>query len=115
MPCTKCADPNLEYEVTSDASDTGTGAVLTQTNETDVKPIAYTSRKLSSTEQNYSTTWEGTSSNNSALTNLEIVSSWSEFTILTDHHPLKYLDTQKTLSKKTSKMGRIHARIQLYN
>ncbi len=30
-PVLKCADPKLEYQVTSDASDTGTGAVLTQT------------------------------------------------------------------------------------
>ncbi len=47
--------PKLEYQVTSDASDTGTGAVLTQTDESGCRPIAYTSRKLSATEQDYST------------------------------------------------------------
>ncbi len=26
-----------------------------------------------------------------------------KFTIMTDHHPLKYLDTQKTLSKKQAR------------
>ncbi len=46
-PVLKCADPNLEYEVTSDASDTGTGAVLTQTNQNGCKPMAQNLYKCS--------------------------------------------------------------------
>ncbi len=51
----KCADPSLPYEITSDASDTGVGAVLSQKDDKGNRPIAYTSRKLSPTEQDYST------------------------------------------------------------
>ncbi len=43
-PVLKCADPGLEYQVTCDASDTGTGAFLTQTDEKGCRPVAYTSK-----------------------------------------------------------------------
>ncbi len=54
-PILKCADPSLPYEITSDASDTGVGAVLSQKDDKGNRPIAYTSRKLSPTEKDYST------------------------------------------------------------
>ncbi len=44
-PVLKCADPGLEYEVTSDSSDTGTGAVLTQTDKMGCRPVVYTSKR----------------------------------------------------------------------
>ena len=54
-PLLRYAEPSLPYEVTSDASQTGVGAVLTQTDKTGCRPVAYASRKLNKAEQGYST------------------------------------------------------------
>ena len=51
-PLLKLPDPDLPYQVISDASLLGTGAVLMQ----DGQPIAYTSAKFIPAEVNYSTT-----------------------------------------------------------
>ena len=51
-PILRCADPNLAYEVTCDASQTGLGAVLTQSDETGCRPVAFSSRNLSKGKQN---------------------------------------------------------------
>ena len=54
-PILRCADPNLPYEVTCDASQTEFGAVLTQIDETGCHPVAFASRKLNKAEQNQKT------------------------------------------------------------
>lgn len=54
-PVLRCADPNIPYQLTADASQTGVGAVLTQTDENGTRPVAYASRKLIPAEQDYST------------------------------------------------------------
>ena len=91
----------LHYsEVTTDASETGVGAVLSQTDETGCIPVAYSSRRLNPTEQNYSTP------ERECLGLIYALQTWrpflhgAKFTIKTDHHPLKYVDTQKELSRK---------------
>jgi ribonuclease HI len=43
----------LPYEVQTDASETGIGAVLQQKDENGTRPLAYMSRKLNAAEQNY--------------------------------------------------------------
>ena len=102
-PVLRCADPKLPYEVTADASDTGLGGVLTQTDDTGTRPVAYTSRKLSDAEQRYSTPEK------ELLAIIHALQAWrpylhgTKFCILTDHHPLKYLDTQKSLSRKQAR------------
>ncbi len=73
-PVLKCADPGLEYEVTSDASDTGTGAVLTRTDKIGCRPIAYKSKRLSPAEQDYSTPEKKLLGIVQRFTNLEILS-----------------------------------------
>ena len=102
-PVLRCADPKLPYEVTADASDTGVGGVLTQTDDSGSRPVAYTSRKLSDSEQRYSTPEK------ELLAIIHALQTWrpylhgSKFSILTDHHPLKYLDSQKSLSRKQAR------------
>lgn len=44
-PILKCADPSLPYELTTDASGTGIGAVLSQEDEQGLRTIAYASKK----------------------------------------------------------------------
>ena len=79
-----------------DASVTGIGAVLLQ----EGRPVAYESRKLSSAEHNYST------GEQELLAVVHAMRSWRcylegvEFTIVTDHNPLTYLQTQPNLSRR---------------
>ena len=103
-PVLKCADPNVSYVVTADASATRIGAVLSQKDSEGVsKPVAFTSRKLNPAEQNYST------HERELLAIIHALKSWRsylhgcKFKILTDHHPLKYLDSQKSLSRKQAR------------
>lgn len=102
-PVLRCADPNLPYELTADASQTGVGAVLTQTDKDECRPVAYASRKLIPAEQNYST------HERELLAIIYALQTWrpylhgAKFRIKTDHHPLKYLDTQKTLSRRQAR------------
>ena len=53
-PTLKYFDLNLPVKVSVDASKSGLGAVLLQLHDTSWCPIAYTSRALTKTEQNYS-------------------------------------------------------------
>ena len=102
-PVLRCADPNLPYELTADPSQTGVGAVLTQTDKLGTRPVAYASTKLNPAEQNYST------HERELLVIIHALQTWrpylhgSKFKIKTDHHPLKYLDTQKSLSRKQAR------------
>ncbi|SAM02197.1 hypothetical protein [Absidia glauca] len=52
LPTLAYPDPSLPYDLHTDASDIGVGAVLVQGG----RPISYASRTLSSSEQNYNTT-----------------------------------------------------------
>ncbi len=75
-PVLKCADPDVEYQVTSDASDTGTRC-STDTNRrqklqtcclTRPKHLMKPNKIIALRRKNF---W-----NNSCITNLEIVPSW---------------------------------------
>ena len=89
--------------MTCDASQTGRSAVITQIDETGFHPLSFTSRKLNEAEQNYKT------SERELLAIIYALQTWrpylhdAKFTIFTDHHPLKYLDEQKTLSRKQAR------------
>ena len=89
-------DYQKHFEVISDASVTGTGAVLLQ----EGRPVAYESRKLTSAERNYTT------GEQELLGVIHAMRSWRcylegvEFTMVTDHNPLIYLQTQPTLSRR---------------
>ncbi|MCP3663435.1 MAG: hypothetical protein GY696_13240, partial [Gammaproteobacteria bacterium] len=48
-------NPNLQTRLMTDASDVGLGAVLSQLQDGNYRPIAFTSKPLSTTERNYST------------------------------------------------------------
>jgi hypothetical protein len=82
----------LPYIVWSDASIVGSGAVLIQEDQ----PVAYTSRKFSPAEVNYTTTEQ------ECLGIVTALKEWRCYLegavgidVYTDHHPLTYLQDQQ--------------------
>ena len=96
-------DPQLPFELTTDASDQAIGAVLTQDHGAGHQPIAYENRKLNSAEQNYPT------HEKELLAIVHAVKTWrhyldaQEFVVHTDHSPLTYLQSQPKLSKRQAR------------
>lgn len=82
---------------------TGVGAVLTQTDDKGIRPVAYALQKLSPTEQGYLTHERELLG---IVLALEIWVSYcygAKFVTLPDYHPFKYLESQKTLSRKQAR------------
>ena len=91
-------DPNAPYRLIADASELGTGAVLLQHNH----PVAYLSHKFNETESRYHT------GEKELLAVILALKAWRCYlhgcpgglTLVTDHHPLTYLQKQPHLSPK---------------
>lgn len=89
--------------VTTDASDTAVGAVLQQEGEHGRQPVAFFSRKLKGAELSWTT------SEKEAVAQVLAIKEWrcflegAHFILETDHHPLIYLQTQATLSRKQAR------------
>ena len=100
-------NPELPYELISDASLTGCGAVLTQEN----KPIAYFSSKFSSAERNYTT------GEQEMLGIIKALKEWrcylegtENLTLVTDHNPLTFFSVQPTLSRRQARWSEFLSR-----
>ena len=102
-PVLKTADPNRDYVVTCDGSDTAVGAVLSQAYDTGDHPVAFESRKMNSAEANYPT------HERELLAVIHALRTWRhylegrKFKVITDHYSLKYLMTQPNLSKRQAR------------
>lgn len=99
-PVLRVSDPALPYELISDASIVGTGAVLLQ----EGRPIAFTSAKLSPAERNYSTTEQ------EMLGVVRALQEWrcylegaQRFKVVTDHNPLTFFDSISLLSRRQAR------------
>jgi len=100
QPILALPNPDLPYELISDASITGCGAVLVQNGH----PIAYFSAKYTPQERNY-TTWEHEM--------LGVIKALQEFrcylegcnglTIITDHNPLTHFPATTVLSRRQAR------------
>ena len=100
QPILAFPDPDLPYELVSDASMTGCGAVLLQNDH----PVAYYSNKFNPAEQNYTT------GEQELLGVVKALKEWrcylegcTKLTVTTDHNPLIYLPTQSMLSRRQSR------------
>lgn len=109
------ACPNFEYsfEVHTDASNFGVGAMLAQTIDGVEHPIAYMSRSLTKPEQNYSTT------EREALAVLTALEQWrcylengKTFKVFTDHSALKWF---MSLSNPTGRLARWGVRLSSFD
>jgi transposase InsO family protein len=83
-------DTSKPYEIWSDASIYGTGAVLLQ----DGYAVAYTSRKFTPAETNYTTTEQECLGVIHALEEWRCYVDGAPVTLVTDHQPLTYLQDQ---------------------
>lgn len=102
VPLLVYPNPNKKYTLYTDASDTCIGACLTQEYEDNdkpreafntpiEKPIYYLSHKLNKSQCNYSVIEKEAYAIYYALQKLDYYLHNAEFTIKTDHKPLKYL------------------------
>lgn len=85
-----------QVRLVTDASDTGIGAVVEQKNNKNIwEPLAFFSRKLSPTQQKYSTYDRELLAIHEAVKYFQYYLESCTFKILTDHKPLIYAFSQK--------------------
>ena len=87
------AFPDFQHEfiLTTDASDTGLGAILSQLVDGKEKPIQYASRSLSKSEVNYCTSEKECLAVVWAVQYFSYFLLGKQFVVRTDHDPLTYL------------------------
>src|SRR6185295_3717296 len=96
-------DQTKPFTVTTDASDTAIGAVLSQDYGKGDQPIVFKSRKLNSAELNYATYEK------ELLAIVHAIKLWRPyleeklFTIITDHAVLKFIKSQSNLSRRQAR------------
>ena len=102
-PVLQLADQQKDYIVTTDASDYAMGAVLSQVWDDGEHPVGFESRKMNPAEQNYPT------HERELLAVIHALRTWRhyllgrKFIIVSDHHSLKYLQTQPQLSRRQAR------------
>lgn len=106
-PLLRYADPELPFEVISDASITGCGAVLVQED----RPVAYFSSKFTPAERNYTTTEQ------EMLGLIKALREWRCYlegcrglTLVTDHNPLTFFAAQTVLSRRQARWAEFLSR-----
>ena len=108
-------DYSKDFIIHSDASDFAVGAVLLQQHDNMLKPIEFASRRLSSTQMNYSVTEKEATGVHFSLMKFRFVITGFKTYIYTDHKPLKGLFKTKDLSAYNSRMARLILQVQQFN
>ena len=113
-PVLKAPDFNNSFSLYCDASDVGIGAVLVQSDQDDVEhPVSFYSRKLSSTQKNYSTVEKEALSLSLSLKHFEVyLRKSSRIVVHTDHNPLTFLNRMKHSNQR---LLRCDLTLQEYN
>ena len=96
-------DPTKPFSVTSDASDFAIGAVLSQDQGKGDQPIAYESRKLSPAELNYPIHEKELLAIVHALKLWRPYLEGNQFTVITDHAALEFINSQSNLSRRQAR------------
>ena len=105
------ADFKQSFILTTDASATGLGAVLSQQQDGEEKPISYASRSLTAAERNYSTTERECLAVVWATEYFDYFLSGAPFTVVTDHDPLTYLHS---IAQPHGRLSRWILRLEQY-
>jgi len=98
-PVLQLPDHTQPFDLVCDASINGVGAILIQNNH----PIAFFSRKFTSTERNYSTGEQELYAVYLALKEFRCYLEGPKINLITDHCPLTYLKSQPHLSRKQAR------------
>jgi hypothetical protein len=96
-------DPNAEFEIHPDACRYGIGAVLLQNQDGAEKPLAFASRLLTRSEQNYSITEKECLALIWAVKKFRQFIFGSPIKIVTDHHALCWLQSKKELAGRLAR------------
>ncbi|CAM4943298.1 unnamed protein product [Rotaria socialis] len=103
----------LKLKINTDASNMGIGGVLHQiTPSGHLQPVQYLSRSLSKREQKYSVVEKECLAMVWCITKLRPYLYGREFTLITDHHPLCWLNKQ---SSKNGRLDRWSLQLQEYS
>lgn len=112
-PVLACPDFNLPFSVHCDASNYGTGAMLTQFHNDKEVVIAYMSKAFNKNQCNYSTTERETLAVITALEHWRCyLDNGKEFTIYTDHAALKWF---LNLTNPSGRLARWTLRLSCFN
>jgi hypothetical protein len=112
-PVLSCPAYDKAFEVHTDASNYGIGAMLTQTLDGKEHPIAYMSRSLTSAEKNYSITERETLAALAALEHWRCyLENGHTFTVYTDHSALKWF---LSLDNPSGRLARWGVRLSSFN
>ena len=108
-------DPNAPTIVTTDASDVGLGAILTQKSGTQEIPISCFSKTLSSAERNYAANEKEALGCIMACEHWEKLLLGRRFTLRTDHQSLLTLLTAPNSKRQTAKFERWKERLAAFD
>lgn len=111
-PILTCPDFEKPFVISTDASDFGLGAVLTQNLDDGEHVIGYSSRSLNKNERRYSTTEKECLAVLFAIEKFRPYVEGSHFTVYTDHHSLIWLSN---LKDPTGRLGRWSLKLQQYD
>ncbi|XP_041421806.1 uncharacterized protein LOC121394536 [Xenopus laevis] len=107
MLCTEpvLKSPNFDYRfiVQTDASEKGLGAVLSQEIDGEEHPVLYISRKLFPRETRYSVIEKECLAIKWALESLRCYLLGQEFSLVTDHHPLIWINRMKDKNARVTR------------
>ena len=106
----RCTEPvlitpdfNLPFVVHTDASEVGLGAVLSQVRSGEEHPVTFISRKLLASERAYSTVEKEALAIKWALEKLRYYLLGRDFSLITDHAPLKWMATAKDTNARVTR------------
>lgn len=108
------ADFNLPFIIETDSSDLAVGAVLAQVQNGERKPIAYYSKKLSSTQRRYSATERECLAVLLSIENFKHFIEGSQFIIQTDAMSLTFLKTM-SIESKSARIARWALKLSKYD
>lgn len=103
QPVLVCPDFHKPFSLQTDASEAGLGAVLSQIIDGEEHPVLYISRKLNDHEKRYATVEKEALAIKWALDALKYYLLGREFSLITDHAPLKWMQNNKEKNSRVTR------------
>ena len=103
VPMLTATNPDLPFELSTDASGVGIGAVLEQRVEGQLRTVAYYSRKLAARETRYGITELEALAMHQAVKHFAVYLLGNKTTVWTDHKTLSFLKTMRNSTPRVSR------------